>query len=57
MQAFVPNDMTGSQIMRIDIMGRGYSSITLQGSQLKAGMYMYSLIVDGRMILNECPNG
>ena len=43
-------DMVGSQIMKIDVTSRGYSSITVHGNQLKAGMYMYSLLVNGREV-------
>ena len=43
-------DMVGGQIMKIENLSRGYSSVTLNGSQLRAGMYMYSLLVDGREI-------
>jgi len=43
-------DMVGGQIMKIDNLSRGYSSVTLHGNQLKAGMYMYSLFVDGKEI-------
>jgi hypothetical protein len=52
-------DMLGSQILKFDITDSGNSSLTIQGSQLKAGMYLYSLIVDGnevdtkRMILTD----
>jgi len=52
-------DLTGSQIMKFDLHERGYSSLTVRGRELKAGMYIYSLIVDGkeidtkRMILTE----
>ena len=44
-------DLTGSQIVRFDLRDRGIiSSFTVRGNQLKAGMYIYSLIVDGREI-------
>ena len=44
-------DLTGSQIIRFDLRDRGViSSLTVRGNQLKAGMYIYSLIVDGREI-------
>ncbi|MCL2313139.1 MAG: tail fiber domain-containing protein [Firmicutes bacterium] len=44
-------DLTGSQIVRFDLRDRGViSSLTVRGNQLKAGMYIYSLIVDGREI-------
>ena len=52
-------DLTGSQIMKFDLRDRGYSSLTVRGRELKAGMYIYSLLVDGkeidtkRMILTE----
>ena len=48
--AIIIYDMVGSQIMKIDNLGRGYTSITVHGSQLKAGMYLYSLLVDGKEI-------
>jgi hypothetical protein len=52
-------DLTGSQIMRFDLRDKLYSSITVHSRELKAGMYIYSLLVDGkeidtkRMILTE----
>jgi len=53
-------DLTGSQIIRFDLRDRGViSSLTVRGSQLKAGMYIYALLVDGkevdtkRMILTD----
>lgn len=43
-------DMQGTQIRRIEIAERGESQVTLQGSELSAGMYIYSLIADGKEI-------
>jgi hypothetical protein len=43
-------DMVGSQIMKIDNLSKGYSSVRLDGSRLRVGMYMYSLLVDGKEI-------
>jgi len=44
-------DLTGSQIVRFDLRDRGViSTLTVRGRELKAGMYIYSLIVDGREI-------
>lgn len=43
-------DMQGTQIRRIEIVDRGKSCVTLQGSELSAGMYIYSLIADGKEI-------
>lgn len=42
-------DMNGAQIDRISI-GPGDEEIEIEGNRLKAGMYLYSLIVDGREI-------
>lgn len=50
-------DMNGLQISSYPIAGRGNTSLTIDGGTLKAGMYLYSLILDGsvadtkRMIL------
>jgi hypothetical protein len=52
-------DMQGSQVKSIAIQQRNNGSITINGSELKAGMYIYSLIADGkevdtkRMILTQ----
>ena len=43
-------DMNGSQIEQIALTERGESSITVNGGQLSAGMYLYSLIADGKVI-------
>lgn len=43
-------DMVGKEVMRIDGLGRGFSSVALDGNRLQAGMYMYTLIVDGKEI-------
>lgn len=43
-------DMQGTQIRRIELAERGESQVTLQGSELSAGMYIYSLIADGKEI-------
>ncbi len=52
-------DMTGQQVRSEVIEERGKSTLTIEGRELKAGMYLYSLIVDGeevdtkRMILTR----
>jgi hypothetical protein len=43
-------DMQGTQIKKIPINGKNSQNIVIQGSELKAGMYMYSLIIDGKVI-------
>lgn len=43
-------DMQGKQLMKIQINGKGEETITIQSSELIAGMYMYTLIIDGKEI-------
>lgn len=43
-------DMNGKQIEQIALTERGESSVTVNGGQLAAGMYLYSLIADGKVI-------
>ena len=43
-------DMNGTQIEQIALTERGESSVTVNGGQLIAGMYLYSLIADGNVI-------
>ena len=40
-------DLTGLQLLKVDITIKGYSSIHLNANQFRAGMYLYSLLVDG----------
>ena len=42
-------DMSGKQIKRIDIMERGAISICITSEGLTEGMYLYSLIADGKV--------
>jgi hypothetical protein len=52
-------NLQGTQIKRIQINGKGYQTIIIQSSELNAGIYMYSLIIDGieidtkKMILTD----
>ncbi|HHT61759.1 MAG TPA: T9SS type A sorting domain-containing protein [Bacteroidales bacterium] len=43
-------DMNGAQISRITLKQRGSASTTIHGGELTAGMYLYSLIADGKII-------
>lgn len=43
-------DMNGAQLKCITLDQKGYGNITISGSELKAGMYMYSLLADGQLI-------
>lgn len=42
-------DMSGKQIKRIDIMERGVTRINVTSERLTEGMYLYSLIADGKV--------
>ena len=52
-------DMNGTQLKCYQITERASGSITVYGNELKAGMYLYALITDGKevdtkkMILTE----
>ncbi len=52
-------NLEGKQIKELQVNGRGNVSATIAGNELSAGMYIYALIVDGkvvdtkRMILTE----
>lgn len=43
-------NMNGTQLKRIELYQKGDGSVTINGGELKAGMYIYSLIVDGQLI-------
>ena len=52
-------DLQGAQVMKQEVEGRGKASVTIKGESLRAGMYVYALVVDGeaidskRMILTD----
>lgn len=43
-------DMNGTQLQQISLTERGNSSVTINSGNLVAGMYLYSLIADGKVI-------
>jgi hypothetical protein len=43
-------NMQGEQIKQLTINERGNSSVTIEGHTLKAGMYLYTLITDGKEV-------
>ncbi len=43
-------NMQGSQVKSFNINERGNTSITIEGNSLEAGMYLYTLIADGREV-------
>ncbi|MDB5274605.1 MAG: hypothetical protein JWO58_2972 [Chitinophagaceae bacterium] len=43
-------DMQGSQVKKINIVGRNEVITIIRGTDLKAGMYFYTLIIDGKEV-------
>ncbi len=43
-------DMNGRQVKQLDLQQKGNASVVIAGSQLQAGMYLYTLIADGREV-------
>lgn len=43
-------DMKGIQVKSIPIISLGKGNIIINGNEFKAGMYIYTLIIDGRAI-------
>ena len=42
-------DMNGTQLAKYPIEGRGHTQAVIKGNSLTAGMYIYSLITDGKV--------
>ena len=43
-------DLTGKKVQQLDITARGKQNVTLDASALTDGMYLYSLIADGKVV-------
>jgi trimeric autotransporter adhesin len=43
-------NLEGKQLKDVRINGRGKTSVKIAGSELNAGMYLYALIVDGKVV-------
>lgn len=43
-------DMQGKQIAEYPVDGRGKTSVTIEGGSLDAGIYLYSLVADGKVV-------
>ena len=43
-------DMQGAQIKSISVNNNGEGSVIINASELKTGMYMYSLIGNGKLV-------
>jgi len=46
-------DMNGKQIRKTDLQDRGQFNITLNASELEAGMYLYTLIANGEVVATK----
>ena len=46
-------DMSGKQVKNINVEDRGNTSITVYASDLNAGMYIYSLVIDGKVCVTR----
>ncbi len=46
-------NMSGTQLKSIELFQRGEGSILINGGELDAGMYMYAMIADGRVIATK----
>ena len=46
-------DMSGKQVQCIPVTERGETNITVYASNLTAGMYIYTLVVDGKVEMNR----
>lgn len=40
-------DLTGLQLKQISLVNKGEASIIIKGKEFNAGMYLYSLLIDG----------
>ena len=43
-------DLTGKKLQQMDVVARGRQTISLNASSLTDGMYLYSLIADGKVV-------
>ena len=43
-------DMSGAQLKSIPLIQKGNGELTISSGEFKSGMYMYSLIADGKVI-------
>jgi len=43
-------NMNGTQLKSIELHQKGDGSITVNGGEFNAGMYMYALIADGQVV-------
>lgn len=46
-------DLSGKQIQNVPVAERGETNITVYASELGAGMYIYTLVVDGKVVVTR----
>ena len=46
-------DLSGKQIQNVPVVERGETNITVYASDLGAGMYIYTLVVDGKVVVTR----
>ena len=46
-------DMTGKQVQNVPVLERGETNITVFANSLSAGMYIYTLVVDGKVVVTR----
>ena len=43
-------NLEGKQLKELNVKARGSASVTIMGNELSAGMYIYALIADGKVV-------
>lgn len=46
--ALIVYDLQGKQLKKYDITQNGHGTVSIQANELQSGMYLYSLVIDGR---------
>jgi hypothetical protein len=46
-------NMQGNQLKSLQVSGRGETAVKVSGNELSAGMYLYTLIVDGKALATK----
>lgn len=46
-------DMTGKQVEQHEVEGRGATSMTIYADRMNAGMYIYALVADGKVVTSK----
>ena len=46
-------DMTGKQVEQHEVTGRGKTTMTIYADRMNAGMYIYALVADGKVITSK----